>query len=90
MTGTGKRTRTRTYYLHTIDGKPATCSAGYVVVIPDDSSGVAEVLLARDLRQIRREQARSRRWDREHGIAADEIVSYGYVLVRLPDPERGR
>lgn len=72
----------QTYYLHTINGKPATYYPGdqicYVTKYGD--AGV----LVKSLRQIRREQKASIKFRQSKGIPEDGS-DYGYRRVRVPN-----
>lgn len=73
----------RTMYMHTLAGEPALFD-GEQVCIPWPRDAVS---LAGSLRQIRREQSRSRAFRVEllgAAEAATEPDTYGYVRVRVP------
>lgn len=65
----------RTFYMHTLDGLPAAFFDGRSVCFTHK-----RVLLVPSLRQIRREQATSKRND----DARSGPFIYGYATVRLP------
>lgn len=79
--------KTRTMYMHTLDGEPASyeeCSDGspHIYFV----GGRNKVKLATSLRQIRREQEASMEAAREsqYGTEWADSERYGYVLVEVP------
>ena len=72
----------RTYYMHILDGWPASFYKGQGVLF----SG--KITLAHSLNQIRREQAESRRIRLKKGL--HEAERYGYKLIVVPPSTRGK
>lgn len=74
----------RNFYMHTIDDQPASFDGVDYIYF---ATGNTPVVLAKSLRQIRREQqkdiARTRR-DYDLDVLKKSIERQGYVLVRLP------
>jgi hypothetical protein len=74
-------TKQRTWYMHTIDGKPA--------LFADDTLcfavGRHVVTLVPSLAQIRREQRADRAWYDTNMPQMQVRGRLGYVLVRLPE-----
>lgn len=68
-----------TYYLHTLDGCPATFMDGHLVFAH------LRIKPATSLRQIRREQAASREWDAAFDKRAGKQppMRYGYVTISV-------
>ena len=66
------------YYMHTLDGKPAEYRDGWI-----SFAGKKVRLFARDLKTIKRQQARNikNRESRGYFIKFD----YGYHIIYLPD-----
>lgn len=75
--------KTRTMYMHTLDGKPA----GYQDVLGSPQVYFAgfrdKVTLAPTLRELRRQQAAARR-EYELISGREQDRRYGYVLVEVP------
>lgn len=77
--------KTRTMYMHTIDGMPATFDPLFRMIyragVYRQPRYLQSVRLAASLRAIRREQKQSRA-----SLKAERIVvpRYGYVLVEVP------
>lgn len=69
-----------TYYLHTLDGKPAFFNGEYIHF----SNGERGGQLATSLQQIRREQELS---NALYGYRDDDLERYGYVRVRVTTPQ---
>lgn len=81
------RTR-RTYYMHTLDGKPATWSEEgrqivFADVLPRWQDRPCRALLRSSLRQIHRDQERTRAF--RTAMRWDDVGEYGYVLVDVPE-----
>lgn len=82
--------KTRTMYLHTIDGKPAFWSdfdgqivyADVATYTGDRTDSVA--VLRHDLRQVRRDQQRSIRNRASWGMKDHTPMQYGYCRVEVP------
>jgi hypothetical protein len=77
--------KTRTMYLHTLDGQPASYddrNGAYLYFV----GGRNKAKLARSLRQIEREQqnARLAAWQDPSQHEWTEHKRYGYVLVEVP------
>jgi hypothetical protein len=70
----------RTYYLHTLDGKPAGYSGEQIVFAMKFGRPVP---LCGSLREIRMQQRLSEQWRMKRGYRAEPYV-YGYKRVRLP------
>ena len=68
--------QTTTYYMHTIEDKPGTFAGGMVCFAGGSAT------LAKNLRQIRREQVASRASDAE--CQTSKVWEYGYIRVRVP------
>jgi hypothetical protein len=68
----------KVYYLHTLDGQPAFFDKYQVCY--STSYGEA-VKLVETLKQIKREQKKSREWRRNEGYS-DNAAFYGYRRVR--------
>jgi hypothetical protein len=74
-----ERTTMTTYYMHTLDGQPASfAEKDGGIFFP---SGNAKVRLVRSLATIRREQNSDREWCAARGVAP---LRYGYVRVEVP------
>lgn len=71
-----------TYYLHTIDGRPAFFDRGEQICFIN-SYGPSVPDLVPSLRQIRAEQKASAAW-REENFCGNENNGYDYVRVRFP------
>lgn len=74
--------KAKTYYLHTIDSRPAFYEPGQQICFAQVYGKPAR--LARSLAQIRSEQKKSLAWRRSLGYS-HEAEGYGYKRVRLPD-----
>ena len=70
-----------TYYMHTIDGKPAAFIEDQIYFMPYYGSAKCRTL-ARSLRQIRREQKKAAEFRAALGYHND--FEYGYVRVATP------
>lgn len=70
----------RIYFLHTIDGVPATYWPKAQICYVRIPRGSAK--LARSLEQLKKEQTLSRAWRTKQGYPNDED-KYGYVRVKL-------
>lgn len=76
------RSDVKTYYMHTLDGHPASMdSDGSQLVFVN---GVFKARLCRSLREIRRQRRRSQAWRDERGLR-DDSVQYGHILVTIGD-----
>lgn len=74
--------KTRTMYMHTLEGKPASFSEYRGEPYIHFVGGRTRVKLATSRQQIRREQARARDAARPSHWADADL--YGYVLVEVP------
>lgn len=72
-----------TYYLHTLDGKPAEFWENQICFATFYGKAA---LLARDLKQIRHEQKLSKTWRKKQGFNA--FLEEGYVRVRTPESKQ--
>ena len=72
----------KTYYLHTIDGRPAFFSRDTQEIYYANFYGPA-IPLEHSLKDIKKQQALSRRNRAEAGFLTDGIV--GYRRVRIPE-----
>lgn len=68
----------KTYYMHTLDGRPAFFDGEQICFLR--RFGKPSMALAKSLKQIRLQQARSNEFRRSLGDY-DEIKRYGYVRV---------
>ena len=68
-----------TYYLHTIDGKPAYFSRMCDAVVLRSGFGPPQPM-ATSLAQIKREQRITIKWRKEHNL---QIGDYGHVRVHV-------
>ncbi|HDZ21957.1 hypothetical protein LCGC14_0568740 [marine sediment metagenome] len=71
----------KTYYMHTMDGKPAGFRRSEGTVL----FAWAGVPLAASLKQVRTEQQQSRDWDKAQG--GHVSYNYGYIRVRVAEGE---
>jgi len=71
----------KTYYLHTIAGKPAFYHPGTQICFAPHYGKASP--LANSLKQIRAEQTASLSWRRAKGYS-HQAEEYGYIRVRLP------
>lgn len=82
--------KTRSLYMHTIEGKPATWSDRSEQIVYVDNGWwcrpQVKAMLRTSLRQIRRDQERTRANRKAWGMDKGDTASkYGYVLVEVPD-----
>lgn len=81
--------KTRTMYMHTIEGKPATFTNAdgqivYADVRPHWLDRPTRVTLRASVRQIKRDQQRSIANRQSWGMKDEDGSRYGYVLVEVP------
>lgn len=70
--------KTKTYYMHTLDGQPAAFTEGYICFAYKQ---VLEHEMATSLRQLRRQQADCISRRSSEGLGND--FDYGYVRIKL-------
>lgn len=68
------------YYMHLIDGCPGVFQDGQIVFA---SKIIRASEMRADLKQIRREQALSRVWDKEPPTI-EGVYDYSHIIVRVP------
>lgn len=73
------KSKTKTMYMHTLNGKPASYNSRYGGYLHFAVPGMAT--LHPDLRTIRKQQAH----DRAESAASE--IEYGYVKVKVPVPD---
>lgn len=76
----------RTWYMHTLDGRPATYVPGTQICFVD---GRHKARLVPSLAQIRRERRASGEWRERRGYRDDGDYDYVLVEVDLEEESRG-
>ena len=79
-----KAARTRTMYMHTIDGRPALYEPNRQIVFASQGRYVRyHVALVPSIKQIHAEQNATNRWRGTQGLSISGW-DYGYVRVGVP------
>jgi len=79
-----QKSKTRTMFMHTIDGKPADYERGEQITFASPGRYARRgIVLVPSIKQIRAEENASRQWRIARGCAVAGW-DYGYVRVEVP------